>query len=215
MPGLCPASTRGQVTLSCVPTLRDTKREPQRHAPAAAKGFVLRGRDRLETDAGEAARAGTDPARLYRNAVSSARHRLKSSIGKDDIQAWQRCSLGGCSPIPPPKNHPEATGTASGLGKAAVSCGSALVQGTLHMLWAGDVRTGTLQGLSQPAKGRAEGAGKRLERSRAAMLQKHSWGGTESTLADTAGTHRLQDSHPPAPHCHLLHMSGDRHPPPS
>ena len=88
-PGLCPPRRESQSE-----SLGGTRR------PAAA-GFVLRGRERLETDAGEAVAvgAGTDPAGLYRNAVSSARHCLKSPIGKDDIHAPRRDARWEAAPL--------------------------------------------------------------------------------------------------------------------
>lgn len=63
--------------------------------PATA-AFVLRGHERLETDAGEVVAA--DPAGLYRKPVSSARCRLKHLSGKDDVRTVEGHSLRGCSP---------------------------------------------------------------------------------------------------------------------
>lgn len=76
-----------------------------------------------------------DTAGLYKNPISSARHRLKHLIGKDDVHTVEGCSLRG--------NHPQVTG----LGKAG------------HILPQADDGMGTLRGLPRTAKGRGRGSG--------------------------------------------------------
>lgn len=195
MPGLCPAGTQGQVG----PGLRPrAERTPQSKSPSgtrrpATAGFVLRGHERLETDAGEAAAAvgaGTDPAGLYSQLC-------QTSPKKPDREGRysrtvERCSLGGCSPRG--ETAQSRWVPRWGWERPAASCDSALAQDTSHVPRAGGVGAGTLQGLPWPANGGAEQKeqGKGLERSKSSHAAKAQLGeGTDST----PGRH---SRHPPA-----------------